>query len=164
MGYKPTLGGLKKAQEFLRKKGYSLPIFQTNIYDDGQLAGLRWMPGNGRTISIDEAIHKYGEMCEVEDVRLANEQGDKCIQFSRITRAGMYTGLCAKESGWDVIMEFRIGDPPDYQFKDFINSADGIAFVSLARWGKASASMLDRIGFSLFPKHYARKNFAWSPS
>ena len=158
MGYKPTLGGLKKAQEFLNLKGHPMPIFQMNIYDDGQLAGLRWAPGKGRTISIDEAIRKYGAMCEVVDVRLASEQGDKFVQFSSTTRVG-FTGMDAMERGWDAILEFHKGDPVDYQFKDFMDS-DGNAFVNLARWGKATVSMLDRIKFRLFPKRYANEIFA----
>ena len=160
MGYKPTLGGLKKAQEFLNLKGHPMPIFQMNIYDDGQLAGLRWAPGKGRTISIDEAIRKYGATCEMVDVRLTNEQGDKFVQFSDTTRCGMFTGMSAMENGWDVILEFHKGDPVDYQFKDFMNSGDGNAFVNLARWGKATISMLDRIKFRLFPKRYATEVFA----
>lgn len=154
MGYKPTLGGLKKAQEFLNLKGYSMPIFQMNIYDDGQLAGLRWAPGKGRAISIDEAIRKYGAMCEVVDVRLTNEQSDKFVQFSSATRVGMFTGMNAMKNGWDAIPEF------DYQFKAFMDSNDGTTFVNLARWGKATLTMLDRIKFYLFPKRYANEVFA----
>ena len=160
MGYKPTLGGLKKAQEFLNLKGYPMPIFQMNIYDDGQLAGLRWAPGKGRTISIDEAIRKYGAMCEVVDVRMTNEQGDKFVQFSSNTRVGMFTGIDAMERELDVLLEFHEGDPVDYQFKDFMDSNDGTAFVNLARWGKATLTMLDRIKFRLFPKSYANEVFA----
>jgi hypothetical protein len=160
MGYKPTLGGLKKAQEFLNLKGHPMPIFQMNIYDDGQLAGLRWAPGKGRTISIDEAIRKYGAMCEVVDVRLANEQGDKFIQFSDTTRVGVFTGMNAMENGWDAILEFHKGDPVDYQFKDFMDSADGTTLVNLTQWGKAAVSMLDRIKFRFFPKRYASEIFA----
>lgn len=161
MGYKPTLGGLKKAQEFLNLKGHSMPIFQMNIYDDGKLAGLRWVPGKGRTISIDEAICKYGAMCEVVDVRLANEQGDKFVQFSDTVHCGMFTGMSAMDNGWDVILEFHRGDPVDYQFKDFMNSNDdGNALVNLARWGKATISMLDRIKFRFFPERYANEVFA----
>ena len=159
MGYKPTLGGLKKAQEFLNLKGHSMPIFQMNIYEDGQLAGLRWAPGKGRTISIDEAIRKYGAMCEVVDVRMTNEQGDKFVQFSSNTRVGMFTGMDAMERGWDAILEFHKGDPVDYQFKNFMDS-DGNAFVNLARWGKATLTMLDRIKFRFFPKRYAAEVFA----
>jgi hypothetical protein len=159
MGYKPTLGGLKKAQEFLNLKGHSMPIFQMNIYDDGQLAGLRWMPGKGRTISIDEAIRKYGAMWEVVDVRMTNEQGDKFVQFSSNIRVGMFTGMDAMERGWDALLEFHKGDPVDYQFKDFMDSY-GNAFVNLARWGKAKLTMLDRIKFRFFPKSYATEVFA----
>lgn len=160
MGYKPTLGGLKKAQEFLDLKGHPMPIFQMNIYDDGQLAGLRWAPGKGRTISIDEAIRKYGAMCEMVDVRLASEQGDKFVQFSDTTRCGMFTGMSAIDNGWDVILEFHKGDLVDYQFKDFMDSNDDNAFVNLARWGKATISVVGRIKFRLFPKRYANEIFA----
>ena len=76
MGYKPTLGGLKKAQEFLKLKGHPLPIFQMDIYDGGQLVPFGWETGPGRTVSVDEAIREYGEMCEVVDVRLTNAVGD----------------------------------------------------------------------------------------
>lgn len=155
MGYKPTLGGLKKAQEFLKLKGHpTMPIFQMNIYDDGKLVGLRWAPGKGRTISIDKAIRKYGAMCEMVDVRLTNKQGDKFIQFSSTTRVGLYTGIRAKENGWDVMIEFH------YKFKDFMDSNDGKAFVNLARWGKATVSMIDRLKFRFFPKQYATEVFA----
>ncbi|MBI3572046.1 hypothetical protein HY091_00725 [Candidatus Kaiserbacteria bacterium] len=158
VGYKPTLGGLKKAQEFLNFKGYPMPIFQMNIYADGQLAGLRWAPGRGRTVSIDEAIRKYGATCEMVDVRLTNARNDKFVQFSDAVHCGIFTCMSARENGWDVILEFHKGDPVDYEFKDFMD-LNGDAFVKLARWGKAAPSMLDRIKFRFFSKRYAAEMF-----
>lgn len=160
MGYKPTLGGLKKAQEFLSSKGYPMPTFQMNIYDDGKDVGPRWKPGKGRTISINEAIRKYGAMCEVVDVRLTNDKGDKSIHFSDNSRVGIMTCLAAIDRGWDALPEFNYGKPIDYRFKDFMESPDGTAFLILSRWGKTTISILDRIKFRLFPKRYATRVFA----
>lgn len=153
MGYKPTLGGLKKAQEFLRSKGYPMPVFHMNIYDGGKFTGMRWTLGKGRKISIDEAIREYGAMCEVVDVRLANERGDKFVLFSSTTRVGMVTGFAAMENGWDVVLEFH--NPVDDPFKKLM-ATYGKAFLNLARWGKAEVSTFDRIKFRLYPKHYAK--------
>lgn len=155
-GYKPTLGGLKKAQEFLAFKGYPMPIFQMNIYDDGQQVSERWIPGKGRTIPIQEAIDKYGAACEVVNVRLTNEQGDKFIQFSDINRVGLSAGLYEAGRDWDVRLEFHKGDD---KFKDFMDSRDGLTFSDLARWGKPRPSLLDQIKLSLFPKRYAVEIF-----
>lgn len=160
MGYKPTLGGLKKAQEYLSLKGYPMPVFQMDIYEDGRMVGLRMAPGKGRTVSIDKAILKYGAMCEMMDVRLSTEQGDKFVQFSEALKCGMFTGMSALENGWDVLLEWHGGIPVDFEFKDFMDSSDGRAFVNLARWGKTTPSFLDRIKFHLFPKHYAAEVFA----
>lgn len=160
MGYKPTLGGLKKAQEFLKLKGHLLPVFQMNIYDDGQLMGSCWMPGKGRTIPIDEAIRTYGVMCEVVDVQLSSEQGDAFVRFSSTLHASLFTGIEGVERGWDVVPEFHKDSPVDCgDFKNFRDSADGKAFMNLARWGKSAVSWLDRLEFSLFPESYGREIF-----
>jgi hypothetical protein len=37
MGYKPTYGGIKKLQEFLKKNGCETPIFLTSIVLDNEL-------------------------------------------------------------------------------------------------------------------------------
>ncbi|OHA91297.1 MAG: hypothetical protein A2758_02435 [Candidatus Zambryskibacteria bacterium RIFCSPHIGHO2_01_FULL_49_18] len=157
MGYKPTLGGLKKAQEFLHLKGHPMPIFQMDIYEDGQRDGLIWTPGKGRTIPIDEAIGRFGAMYEVADIRLTNKQGGKFVQFTNNTR--LINGLEWEEVGWDAIPEFHYGNPVDHRFKDF-TVLYGTTFVNLARWGKVNVTILDRIKFRLFPKRYASEIFA----
>jgi hypothetical protein len=159
MGYKPTLGGLKKAQKFLSSKGYPMPIFQMNIYDDGKETDSRWKPGKGRTISIDEAIRKYGAMYEVVDVRLTNNKRDKSIQFSDKSHFDIMTAIAAIDDGYDALPEFNYGKPIDYRFKDFMASNNTV-FLILSRWGKKTISILDRIKFRLFPESYATKVFA----
>lgn len=156
MGYKPTLGGLKKAQEFLDLKGILLPVFEMDIYRDGTRVAFRWAPGKGRIISIDDAIQKYGAGCEVVDVRFTDERGDSSIVFSDNARIGMFSGIDARESGWDAIVEYH---SHNHSIEDFMDSADGTAFVKLARWGKPKPSILDRLKFYLFPTRYAAEVF-----
>lgn len=156
MGYKPTLGGLRIAQEFLCLMGFPLPVFQMDIFDDGENAELRWVPGKGQTIPIDEAIRKFGAKREVTNVRLANEQGDKFVVFSSLTHVGMFTAKDAMDHGWDVVLEFH----QDHRFKNFMDSENGQVFLNLARWGKSWPTILDRIIFQLFPGYYASKVFA----
>ncbi|MEN9558130.1 MAG: hypothetical protein RL141_499 [Candidatus Parcubacteria bacterium] len=160
MDYRPTLGGLKKAQEFLSSKGHPMPIFQMDIYEDGEHVGTRWVPGKGRVISIDEAIRQYGAMREVVDVRLANEQGDTFVQFSHIARVSVMMGIRAIQDSWGAIPEFYQDEATDRSFIEFMDSPDGTTFLSLARWGKAAPTILDRLTFLFFPKRYARATFA----
>lgn len=157
--YKPTLGGLKKVQEFLDLNGRSLPIFQMNIHDDEHLAGRRRFPGQGRTITIDEAIRKYGAMYNVVDVRLANEQGDKFIQFNSLKNDNRYLAVAsAIENLTEVTIECHMGDPMDHEFKDFLDS-NGRRLMKLARWGKMKVSVCDWIKFHFFAKRYSTEVF-----
>lgn len=156
----PTLGGLKKAQEFLALKGFPMPIFQMDIYSDYQLAGLRRVPGKGRTISIDEAICKYGAMHEVVDVRLTNKKGNKFVSFSWYEHFGYSYHRDAMMNGNIVIVEFHKGNPMDYKFNDFMNSNDVDVLLNLACWGKPKLTMLDRIKIRFFPKRYAAEVYA----
>ena len=156
--YKPTLGGLKKVQEFLDQNGRSLPIFQMNIHDVEHLAGRRRFPGQGRMITIDEAIRKYGAMYEMVDVRLANEQGDKFIQFNSLDNAGLLAVAYAIENLLEVTIERHMGDPMDHEFKDFLDS-NGRRLMKLARWGKMKVSVCDWLKFHFFPKCYSTEVF-----
>lgn len=85
MGHrKPTLGGLKKLKEGFSLAGFDLPILQMNIWKGstrGGRIGIAFVPGEGDTISIDEAIKKYGEGYRVEDVRLCNEDKSLEVMF-----------------------------------------------------------------------------------
>ena len=79
--YKPTLGGLKKLQQFMEKNFYPMPIFQIDILHDYRAVGGKRELGKGEKVSINEAIRKQGVNCRVIDVRLASESGDRFIQF-----------------------------------------------------------------------------------
>lgn len=151
MGYKPTLGGLKKAQGFLESKGWAMPIFQTDIYSTFQMEGMRQVPVGGQTVSLDEAIQEHGAACRVMDVQLMDEGGEAFVRFSDITHFGVGTMQEAMLYGWDVKVEFHKED----KFKGFMDSADGSRLVNIARWGKPTVSVLGRIMFFLCPRAYA---------
>jgi len=162
MGYKPTLGGLKKAQEFLKKNGYPMQIFQTNIYDEkheeavyGELT--REIPDNGQTISIDEAIRKHGAIQRMMDVQLTNEKGNLFIRFSHHHHLMILDDRMAQYGFLKAVLEY----PTDNSsFNEFIESNNNWKIVNnLARWGKEEPSISDKIKFRLFPQSYAAKIF-----
>lgn len=162
MGYKPTLGGLKKAQEFLDQKGLKMPVFQTDIYEGGSFAVGGWVPGTGQTADLDEAIRTHGPLHEVRDVRLGNAQKDGFILFSDWTRAGFVTAMQAKDDGWDVLIGAYVNKANQAlyeQLKAFLDSGDGAAFVSIARWGKPNVTLLDKLKFRFMPKSYSDEVF-----
>lgn len=158
MGYKPTLGGLKKAQEFLAFKGYPLPVFQTDIYEHGEWLYIRFVPGKGQAASIDEAIRKQGSMREVVDVRLTTERGDRALVFSDIKYVGR-ADIYELGGRYDALMEFDASGS-DPSFERFMKSENGGVIENLARWGKETVTWFDRIKFHFFPRRYARKVFA----
>ncbi|MFA6338608.1 MAG: hypothetical protein WCW87_00920 [Candidatus Paceibacterota bacterium] len=160
MGYRPTLGGLKKAQEFLSLNGFPLPFFRIHIYNDSKHEVAEPLPIKGTTVSIDEMIRKYGPLQKVVDVRLSNEKGDKAVLFIRIDRAGLKIGKNEKKKDLDAVPKFWYGDPVDDQFKNFMCSVNGDLFLNIAQWGKSMPTMFELFKFRFFPKRYATKVFA----
>lgn len=149
MQYKPTLGGLKKAQEFFNVKGFPMPIFEMYVdatFEEGKITSTK-----GRVISIDEAIKEHGAICEVTDVRLVNVRGDKFINFVglRPPLCDPFTAYTSAYNGWGVLIRFC----KDPAFGKFMNSKDGKKAMDLARWGKRP-NILDRIKFRFLPNQY----------
>lgn len=157
MGYKPTLGGLKKAQEYLTANGFPMPIFQMDIFDDGKYLGLGVKEaGQGRTIAIEEAIEKFGSANEVVDVKLSSTDAKRYIQFASSEHCGFMTGLDAMQNGMDCLIQVPT---KDYELRDFLSSKDGRRVVNVARWGKQKPSLFDRVKFTLFRHRYAEEVF-----
>lgn len=160
MGYKPTLGGLKKAQGFLSSKGYPMPILQMNSYSFGKLEDSKHVPVDVDTVSIDEMIETHGSMHEVVDVRITNKKGDKFIQFIDTAHLGERDGKDARGEGFDVIIESNKDDSGDAQFINFMNSDAISEFMFFARWGKLNLTKLEWLKFCCLPKLYADEVFA----
>lgn len=120
MGYKPTLGGLKIAQEYLKKEGYPLPVFQINIYSGKEVGGylgpIRQTPTNGQTASIDDLIREHGKMHQMEDVRLTDETGTNYIQFSNFKHLSCFHATMAAYANLKAVLEW----PPEGPLGEFI--------------------------------------------
>ncbi|OGZ19964.1 MAG: hypothetical protein A2626_00835 [Candidatus Nealsonbacteria bacterium RIFCSPHIGHO2_01_FULL_38_55] len=158
MKRKPTLGGLKKVQEFLKSKGHAMPIVQMGIYDDYQLVGgpatLRREPGKGKNVSLNELINALSPMHRVINVRLANEYGGAFIEFSERRNATSALELMgsAGEGQDKVVVEYSAA------LRELFISDD---VMELAQWGKVAPSLFERFIFYASPSLYAKKVFAY---
>lgn len=162
MLHKPTLGGLRKVQEFFSANGYPLDFFQTDIYKGGQFLGPGgWKASDGITQPLKElGIERLGE--EVEDVRLTNlpEKTDHTlfIQFSSLAHLPLYMGMHCQDQGLAVSLETST-EKASPEFAAFVRANSG-RIMSLAIWGKESPSRIDKIRFNLTRKRYAEQVFA----
>lgn len=151
MGCKPTLGGLKKAQEFLRLRGYPMPILKVNVRRCALISESWDVKGMG--ISLDDAIRKYGPMREVVNVALISECGKRLLLFVSNKRLPFSYTWRPMARGWSTTLFYSRGNP---QFADFITSKeDGKIFVNLVRWGKPEVTIHDRAKFRFSPERYA---------
>jgi hypothetical protein len=110
LGYRPTIGGLEKLQEFLDGYGFLLPNFYMDVRGSGRSESLPDEDISKKMISFDEAKRRYGAEAEVVDVRLANEDGSSYIQFSSPTNYGIFTALISKVLGMSVVVETHEDD------------------------------------------------------
>ncbi len=140
MGYKPTLGGLKKAQYFLWENGFDLPIFQMHIYDKVLIEE-----------PIDTAIEKYGAHHKVVNVCLTNKSFESFIVFSSLQYSDAAQVQDAKVSNWSVVISCN---KKDTALENFWKSDNGNILMNLIIWGRPNPSFLDRILCCLFPKKY----------
>lgn len=166
MNYKiPTLGGLKKLQEFFAANGFPLPTFQTNIYDgqhpsEVSLCTPAIPPEDARTVSIDDMLARFGPLHEINDVILLGERGG--IQFSDTTHflTPVMIGII-QDAGWGCYLQI-IGtvENDDWEFEDFINSLSNEDIMSIAHFGKRKPSIRDKFLLYISPIRYAQKTFA----
>ena len=161
MGYAPTLGGLYKLQEFLTQHGHEMPIFFMDI--DNATAGYEWSLSSqhqGRKITIERAIKKYGKTSAVMNVKLSSECERRSIIFSSPTHLSL-NNHCER----DVISPRMPSVVLSYvarenEFLHFVSGKDiHSKIINLSRWGKEDVTRGDRILFSLFPWYYAKKSF-----
>lgn len=167
MNYKmPTLGGLKKLQEFFATNGFPLPTFQTNIYDGQRLSGIYLCtpatpPEDARTVSLDDELVQFGPLHEINDIRLLGENG-RGIQFSDTAHFfAAATTEIIHAAGWGChlsIMGTTKND--DWEFEDFINSLSNEDIMSIAHFGKRKPSIRDKFLLYISPIRYAQKTFA----
>ncbi len=156
MGYKPTLGGLKKAQEYLAGKGSPMPVFQMEVFAEEMRDPL--IPWYGRTIPIQEAIKKYGPLHEVVHVRISSEDGERSVHFRGICHLPVFKAQSAMEGGEDCAVEFsaKNTNPVDLEVKKLV---DDHTFMNIARFGKPDPSFIDLLMFRFCPVCYANKVF-----
>lgn len=158
MGHKPTLGGLKRAQDFLSLRGFPLPTVKVNVRLNRILLNdLRWDATRTRSISLSNVIAKRGPMYEIVNVGLVSEYGDRFLLFVSNAYVPPYLAKQSRGRGWDTFLFISRGD---HRFVDFVNSEeDGAILVNLVRWGKPEVTMRDRIRFRLSPGVYATEVF-----
>jgi len=156
MGYKPTLGGLKKAQEFLKSHGYDLPVIKLNAYNNCRTEDGQKFPGGGFTVRIEEEIRLRGALTEVDDVLITDEKERIFVGFVSLRHLGTLQRYAYIDANMDVAVS-----PSQYDYQWGVFLRDKCAkFVRIARWGKARVSILDRIKFRYFPKWYADEAFS----
>lgn len=127
---KPTLGGLRKAREFLYLRWIDLPEFEHSLtYDVGK-------DYYGKSASLDELIDIHGPLHEMHDVRLMSNEGQ---HFAMFVFADVVT--FDGKTQWQISTEDR-------------RTVD-----NLARYGMRKPSWRDRMRFSYFPHQYAAEVF-----
>jgi hypothetical protein len=140
---KPTLGGLKKLQQFMGKNGYPMPVFQTDIFQDGMVKGKFLLDG-GEKVSIDEEIRKQGAGFKIINVRLTDEKGKRFIQFIDPILYSNYIFLPIYFRRINADLQFSEGKTEDEKsFTDFLN-AQHDAIFEIAFWGKENPSVMDK--------------------
>lgn len=151
MGYKPTLGGLKVLQNYLKNTGFDTPVFKIGIYEDATPHPFHDMPGEGTTKSLDELIRMYGPKKEILDCRLESDNKNFFLQFTALCHVGQFTAIRAKEEGEDCIIEIA----KNKSFGDFMEK-DCETILNLARWGKEKVNFMDELkwffGYYQFPE------------
>ena len=149
MGYRPTLGGLKKLQVFLEANRFPVPIIKTDVYKTGASWGLQWSPGAGAVISLEEYIRTHGKMYLADDICLTSEDNSRLLLFSTSVESGCR--LLEREA--HIVFLCRGSS----EFCQFIESSDVV--YNLARFGKTKVNIFDRLAFFCNPKRYSKKVF-----
>lgn len=146
----PTLGGLKKLQEFLEKQGFPMPVFAMDIYRDKRRATSEigeptsgWTAGKGMVVSLIDEIKTHGPLHGVIDVQLTNQGGNKFVRFSNPAWWGGLVCARAIVDDDNVFVSSHRGDSDFNQFFGELCKTSG--FSNLLKYGKVKPSLRDRI-------------------
>lgn len=137
-GYKPTLGGLQKLQEYLKENGFDLPVFQINIYKEGRRGAFgTWTHGGGESILVEDAIQLYGTKHEVTNIALASPGLEKYFLISDLGHSGSTSETEALTNGFACTIGFCPASSVDPRFAQFLE-LNFTKILEIARWGKPS--------------------------
>jgi len=158
--YRPTLGGIKKLQDFLAIHGHPMPHFQMNTYDDPVFNERRGEPivygGRRIILPIDQAIQELGVMCEVLDVRVISEDRSCYLDFVNSEHLSPFVALEAYMNNSDCAERYVCNGVECAKFYE----TNRMNIWNLARYGKAKPSFVDRWRFSHRPERYRQLVFA----
>lgn len=154
----PTLGGLKKAQDFLVSNGFAVKA-KTGVYDNDKLGDFHIDTFRCMTpIPFERAIHDFGLTAEIENARLEFEDGRQLAQFIGLTSLDdMMMAVILIERGVRCLLELnetnmefgRLAEDPSFLPR----------FLNTCVYGKPNLSLRDKIMLKYFPKHWAKKVF-----
>lgn len=163
MQYMPTLGGILRLQKRLDQIGFSLPKFETNIYDKQKfvvvlpiIEGCRHVSGPGQAVDLEVLAKLEGERKEVFDCRLTN--GRLVLEFVHPRHTPMvYAGLFGYiREDW-VHLEGNLSKEEDAELTKKISTEE---IFNLARWGKTNPTRWDRFLLKFLPWLYKFPEFA----